>query len=56
MARLSLAWNGLAGPAFPPAWLEPGAWPALELLVLEGNPGLAGTLPPSLPWPRLATL
>ena len=47
---------GLAGPAFPPAWLAPGAMPKLATLVLEGNGGLVGTLPPDLAWPSLNEL
>ena len=47
---------GLAGPAFPPAWLAPGAMPKLATLALEGNGGLVGTLPPDLAWPKLYQL
>ena len=53
---LSLANNSLSGPAFPPAWLRPGAMPDLATLVLSGNAGLAGTLPADLAWPNLKTL
>ena len=54
--RLSLASNQLTGPAFPPAWLEPGSLPSLSALFLSGNVGLTGTLPASLPWPNLQSL
>lgn len=47
---------GLAGPAFPPAWLAEGAMRGLEELRLSFNEGLTGSLPPSLPWPRLYSL
>ena len=53
---LSLANNSLYGPAFPPAWLRPGAMPELVTLVLSGNAGLAGSLPMDLAWPNLKTL
>lgn len=48
--------NSLAGPAIPPAWLEPGAMSNLEHLDISMNPGLSGTLPANLPWPRLRDL
>ncbi|KAL4436534.1 hypothetical protein ABPG75_003673 [Micractinium tetrahymenae] len=53
---LFLANNSLSGPAFPPAWLAPGAMPALADLSLSGNPGLGGELPPQLPWLNLNSL
>ena len=55
-ACLNQANNSLSGPAFPPAWLRPGAMPDLATLVLSGNAGLAGTLPADLAWPNLKTL
>lgn len=48
--------NNLTGPAFPPAWLQPGSMRALQTLQLNGNERLAGTLPASLSWPALQTL
>lgn len=48
--------NRLSGPLLPAAWLKPGAMPRLQYLSLEGNAGLAGPLPQSLPWPRLKHL
>lgn len=53
---LSLADNALSGPAFPPAWLAPGSMPGLTHLLLSGNDGLSGTLPPELAWPNLRVL
>jgi len=53
---LKLTQNALAGPAFPPAWLLPGAMPALEELLLSENPGLGGPLPADLSWPKLHKL
>lgn len=47
--------NQLSGPAFPPAWLAPGAFGSLSFLALGWN-GLTGSLPPALAWPRLETL
>lgn len=54
--ELQLEDNDLSGPAFPPAWLQPGSLPKLSLLILSDNPGLTGTLPASLPWPTVITL
>ena len=54
--RLLLAGNDLSGPAFPASWVQPGALPGLEYLQLSDNPGLVGSLPASLPWPRLIEL
>lgn len=53
---LDIGGGHLTGPAFPPAWLEPGAMPALKNLALEGNRNLTGTLPAHLSWPQLETL
>lgn len=53
---LNLAHNALAGPAFPPAWLRPGAMPRLKFFNLIGNRGLRGTLPANLAWPVLEQL
>jgi hypothetical protein len=53
--NLVLGFNGLAGPAFPPAWLQAGAMPRLEDLALS-HTGLTGTLPTNLTWPNLASL
>lgn len=46
----------LSGPAIPPAWSRPGAFPQLESLDLTACPRLAGTLPAEAPWPLLASL
>jgi len=54
--RLSLANNQLVGEAFPTPWLAPGAFPQLWDLALHDIPGLTGTLPASLSWPKLALL
>jgi len=54
--QLLLSGNGLEGPALPASWLEPAALPALEVLQLDGNPGLSGSLPPTLAWKRLQRL
>lgn len=48
--------NSLSGPLFPAAWLQRGSLPHLDYLSLSSNPGLAGTLPPSLPWANLTNL
>ncbi|KAI3427363.1 hypothetical protein D9Q98_010279 [Chlorella vulgaris] len=53
---LALGGNNLTGPAFPPAWTQPGTLPSLSLLRLSGNAGLSGSLPPRLPWPALKSL
>ena len=53
VAVLSLCGNKLSGPAFPAAWLQPGAMDALQYLCLSGNPGITGTLPANLSWPML---
>jgi len=53
---LGLDSNGLAGPALPPAWLEPGTMQRLEELDLMQNLRLNGTLPATLPWPVLRKL
>lgn len=53
---LSLEGNALSGPAFPPAWLRPGALPRLNRLQLAGNVELGGTLPAGLAWPQLHLL
>ena len=55
-SQLALSRNALTGPAFPPAWLEPGALPRLASLLLAGNPGLTGSLPPGLAWPLFQEL
>lgn len=47
--------NNLTGPAFPPAWLAPGALPNLAMLDLANN-DVTGSLPTQLPWPRLSAL
>ena len=47
--------NFLTGPAFPPAFLAPGALPQLSSYDVEGNVGLTGTLPTTLP-PQLTNL
>lgn len=54
--QLLLAGNALSGPAFPTSWLQPEALQGLEYLHLSHNPGLVGSLPASLPWPRLIEL
>jgi hypothetical protein len=54
--RLTLTSNQLTGPAFPPAWLEPGSLTSLTALFLSGNAALSGTLPPSMPWLNLQSL
>ena len=51
--KLLLGGNALTGPAFPLAWLQPGTLPTLDSLNLTGNPGLAGDLPATFPWPIL---
>ena len=56
MEFLGLSDNLLTGAAFPPEWIAPGALPSLYGLVLSGNPGLMGTLPPNLSWPKLTYL
>ena len=48
--------NRLTGPAFPLAWLLPGAMAQLQVLNLGGNAGLVGVLPPDLQWPALKNL
>ena len=53
---LDLTDNLLTGPAFPPAWVAPGALPSLRHLSLSGNANLTGTLPANLPGSQLATL
>lgn len=53
---LSLSGNSLSGPAFPPAWLLPGSLVSLSHLLLSGNRGLEGELPPNLAWPNLRAL
>lgn len=52
---ISLRGNQLSGPAFPPAWVAPGALARLRYLVLAGN-RLTGSLPPTLAWPNVATM
>jgi hypothetical protein len=47
---------GLVGPAFPSAWLQPEALPALTWFDITGSAGLVGTLPASLQWPNIKTL
>ncbi|KAL4431228.1 hypothetical protein ABPG75_006484 [Micractinium tetrahymenae] len=49
--EVNLQGNALTGPAFPPAWLAPGAMPHLMLLHLGAKSALTGTLPARLPWP-----
>ena len=56
LVGLSVANNTLTGPAFPAAWSEPGACSDLQWLDAKLNPGLTGTLPPSLPWFNLQEL
>lgn len=56
VASIRLQGNRLSGPAFPAAWLTPRAMRRLELLALDGNACLSGSLPPGLAWPRLNTL
>ena len=53
---LDLTDNLLTGPAFPPAWLAPGALPDLKHLALSGNANLTGTLPANLPGTHISTL
>jgi hypothetical protein len=53
---LSLSGNALSGPAFPSEWLLPGSLVSLSHLLLSGNRGLGGELPPGLAWPNLRTL
>lgn len=53
---LSLTGNFLSGPAFPAEWTLPGSLVSLSHLLLSGNRGLGGELPPSLAWPNLRTL
>jgi hypothetical protein len=48
--------NRLAGPAFPAAWLEAGAFAELSVVDLSDNAQLTGTLPPDLSWPNLEQL
>ena len=54
--RLALGGNALTGPAFPAGWLQLGAMPNLLTLSLHGSPGLTGTLPATLSWPKLEFL
>lgn len=54
--QIELYTNDLTGPAFPPGWLVPGSFPQLQLLRLGANAGLTGTLPATLPWPKLELL
>lgn len=56
VVALDLADNALMGPAFPPAWLAPGAMPRLWQLVVSNNPNLTGSLPDELAWPKLQTM
>jgi len=53
---LHLHGNDLEGPALPPSWLEPGAMQRLEDLDVGRNPRLNGTLPSTLPWPKMQLL
>lgn len=46
----------LEGPAFPPAWLEPGRMSSLRFLRLSNNGRLGGALPANLSWPVLEEL
>ncbi|PSC75913.1 5 -nucleotidase isoform B [Micractinium conductrix] len=55
LVSLSVRKNFLTGPAFPPAFLAPGALPQLSSYDVEGNVGLTGTLPTTLP-PQLTNL
>lgn len=53
---LRLASNpNISGPAFPAAWIEPGALPRLFEFDLSGC-NITGILPEYLPWPHLKTL
>ncbi len=54
--QIELYTNELTGPAFPPAWLVPGSFPRLQLLRVGANAALTGTLPATLPWPKLELL
>lgn len=56
LAVLQLTNNSLEGPALPPAWLAPGALPALWVYDVGENQGLTGTLPADLPWPSIADM
>ena len=56
MTYLDLSRNALSGPAFPATWLQPGAMPSLQLLLISDNAGLTGSLPATLPWPVIAIL
>lgn len=47
--------RALSGPAFPPAWLRPGALQHLEDFRAQFTP-LAGTLPANLSWPRITSM
>lgn len=54
--EIDLDHNQLTGSAFPPAWLAPNSTLNLESLWLSNNPGLEGSLPPSLNWSRLRVM
>lgn len=56
LKSLVLGGNALTGPAFPPAWLAPGAMPYLAQYVVSNNAQLTGSLPAELAWPILDTL
>ena len=53
---LSLSDNALRGPAFPAAWLRPGAFAGLAKLSVGGNNQITGLLPDQLPWPAIVEL
>ncbi len=55
LERLVAFGNKLSGPAFPPAWVASGALSNLTSLDLANNQ-LTGTLPATVPWPRLASM
>lgn len=46
----------LEGPAFPPAWLQPGRMSSLRTLRLSDSTRLGGALPANLSWPLLKEL
>jgi hypothetical protein len=54
--QIEVMGNQLTGPAFPPAWLAPNSMLNLRHYEISDNPGLVGSLPPSLNWSRLELL
>ncbi|PRW45625.1 hypothetical protein C2E21_6054 [Chlorella sorokiniana] len=53
---LVLEGNALHGPAFPAAWLRPGAFAQLAKLSVGGNSQLTGSLPELLGWDAIVEL